>query len=101
MGCLGRDVRGTVGKAWEAVGPRLAAPPSRNARAECLAGWVVLKGTCRGVWGRRGRLLAPDLQRHLHGTALRKAAAFHVFPSSCLIFVLYCEGWLREEAGES
>ena len=23
MGCLGRDVQGTVGKAWEAVGPSL------------------------------------------------------------------------------
>ena len=26
MGFLGSDVQGTVGKAWEAVGPRLAAP---------------------------------------------------------------------------
>ena len=26
MGFLGRDVRGTEGKAWEAVGPGLAAP---------------------------------------------------------------------------
>ena len=26
LGVLGRDVQGTVGKAWEAVGPRLAAP---------------------------------------------------------------------------
>ena len=57
MGFLGRDVQGTVGKAWEAVGPRLAAPPS--------------------------------------------ATSFDVFPSSSLIFVLYCESWVREEAGES
>ena len=64
MGFLGRDVQGTVGKAWEAVGP------SR-------------------------------LQRHLHGIALRKATSFKIFPSSSLIFVLYCESWVREEAGES
>ena len=63
MGCLGRDVQGTVERRW--------------------------------------RLLAPDLQRHLHGIALRKATAFDVFPSSSLIFVLYCESWVREEAGES
>ena len=66
-----------------------------------MAGWVVLEGTCRGQWERRGRLLAPDLQRQLHGIALRKATAFDVFPSSSLIFVLYCESWVREEAGAS
>ena len=72
-----------------------------NARAEWVAGLVFQEGTCRGQWERRGRLLAPDLQRHLHGIALRKATAFDVFPSSSLIFVLYCESWVREEAGES
>ena len=53
-----------------------------NARAEWVAGWVFLEGTCRGQWERRG-------------------TAFDVFPSSSLIFVLYCESWVREEAGES
>ena len=77
-----------------------AVPSLCNARAEWVAGWVVLEGTCRGQWERHGRLLAPDLQRHLHGIALR-ATSFDVFPSSSLIFVLYCESWVREEAGES
>ena len=71
-----------------------------DARAEWVAGWVVLERTCRGQWERHGRLLAPDLQRHLDGIVLRKATAFDVFPSSSLIFV-YCESWVREEAGES
>ena len=48
-----------------------------------------LRGTCRGQWGRHGRLLAPDLQRQLHGIALRKATAFHVFsqqlPHLCVV----------------
>ena len=70
-----------------------------NARAERVAGWVVLEGARGAQWERHGRPLAPDLQRHLHGIALRKATAFDVFPSSSLIFVLYCESWVREEAG--
>ena len=49
-------------------------------RAEWVAGCVVLEGMCRGQWERHGRLLAPDLQRHLHGIVLRKATAFDVFP---------------------
>ena len=58
-----------------------------------LSGWL-------GGLSWKGRaVLAPDLQRHLHGIALRKATAFNVFPSSSLIFVLYCESWVREEAG--
>ena len=32
---------------------------------EWVAGWVFLERTCRGQWERRGRLLAPDLQRYL------------------------------------
>ena len=83
----------TVKAGWE----------KRQGRVEkgWVAGWVFLEGTCRGQWERHGRLLAPDLPHHLDGTALRKATAFDVFPSSSLIFVLYCESWVREEAGES
>ena len=42
-----------------------------NARSEWVAGWVFLEGTRRGQWERHGRLLAPDLQRHLDGIALK------------------------------
>ena len=58
MGCLGRDVQGTVGKAWEAV------------------------ATFTELFSERPLRLM-------------------FFPSSSLIFVLYSESWVREEAGES